>query len=412
MLGYTSTPSDKQELKSDIFIKSIIVTIIPLLLLLILNPFHKTMALSPSFELEEMINENHHWVQTYGNSDAHLKSNYTDILSVDYLSDGKTLDATFWLASGFENFSASIYNQALRKIAYGMLIDADSNPKTGYNGADYDFYVESVAGKLSAYLYQLSSTGGYRLVASKINYSQPFVDTNVLPGSVNLQLDLGSINYPSDYNVMFYSAESFKSNEVRQFTSWVNIPPPSLQITTSQSNTMIRQGEEQLIPARIKSTSGFSNDVINMTVGTNNNDMRSGFNSSELHVTIQRIQPPLFKIAVPQQTPLGIYTIPLIVTIREPSVATLTKPISINAKGGNVDPEFELSKKYPTVGYLTRPLNLTVTVIPPNSISDQFRDFWGVYGGFITIIGIIAGGFVGAFATMMFDRRKKRKENE
>ena len=189
MLGYTYTPSDKQELKSDIFIKSIIVTIIPLLLLLILNPFHKTMALSPSFELEEMINENHHWVQTYGNSDAHLKSNYTDILSVDYLSDGKTLDATFWLASGFENFSASIYNQALRKIAYGMLIDADSNPKTGYNGADYDFYVESVAGKLSAYLYQLSSTGGYRLVASKINYSQPFVDTNVLPGSVNLQLD-------------------------------------------------------------------------------------------------------------------------------------------------------------------------------------------------------------------------------
>ena len=413
MLGYTSTPSDKQELKNDIFIKSIIVTIIPLLLLLlILNPFHKTMALSPSFELQEMINENHHWVLTYGNSDAHLKSNYTDILSVDYISNGKTLNATFWLASAFKNSSAAIYNQPFRKIAYGMLIDADSNPKTGYNGADYDFYVESVAGKLSAYLYQLSSTGGYRLVGSKINYSQPFVDPNVLLGSVNLQLGLESINYPSKYNVMFYSAESFKSNEVRQFTSWVNIPPPSLQITTSPSNIMIRQGEEQLIPARIKSTSGFSNDVINMTVGTNNNDMGSGFNSSEVHVAIQRIQPPLFKIAIPQQTPLGIYTIPLIVTIREPSAATLTKPISINAREGKVDPEFELSKKYPTVGYLTRPLNLTVTVMPPNSISDQFREFWGVYGGFITIIGIIAGGFVGAFATMMFDRRKKRKENE
>jgi len=126
-------------------------------------------------------------------------------------------------------------------------------------------------------------------------------------------------------------------------------------------------------------------------------------------VTIQRIQPPLFKIAIPQQTPLGIYTIPLIVTIREPSEATLTKPISINARGGIVDPEFELSKKYPTVGYLTRPLNLTVTVISPSAISEQFRDFWGVYGGFI---GIFAGGFVGAFAKLMFDRRKKRNENE
>ncbi len=391
----------------DFFNNSIII-IIPLLLLLILNPFHKTMALSPSFELQELINENRHWVQTYGNNDAHLKSNYTDILSVDYISNGKTLNATFWLASAFKNSSAAIYYQPFRKISYGMLIDSDSNPKTGYNGADYDFYVESVAGKLSAYLYLLSSTGGYRLVGSKINYSQPYVDPNVLLGSVNLQLDLGSINYPRHYNVMFYTAEAFKSNEVRQFTSWVNIPPPSLQITTSPSNILIKQGEAQTIPARIKSTSGFSNDVINMTVGTNNN-MGSGFNSSELHVTIQRIQPPLFKIAIPQQTPLGIYTIPLIVTIREPSEATLTKPISINARGGIVDPEFELSKKYPTVGYLTRPLNLTVTVISPSAISEQFRDFWGVYGGFI---GIFAGGFVGAFAKLMFDRRKKRNENE
>lgn len=393
--------------KMDFFNNSIII-IIPLLLLLILNPFHKTMALSPSFELQELINENRHWVQTYGNNDAHLKSNYTDILSVDYISNGKTLNATFWLASAFKNSSAAIYYQPFRKISYGMLIDSDSNPKTGYNGADYDFYVESVAGKLSAYLYLLSSTGGYRLVGSKINYSQPYVDPNVLLGSVNLQLDLGSINYPRHYNVMFYTAEAFKSNEVRQFTSWVNIPPPSLQITTSPSNILIKQGEAQTIPARIKSTSGFSNDVINMTVGTNNN-MGSGFNSSELHVTIQRIQPPLFKIAIPQQTPLGIYTIPLIVTIREPSEATLTKPISINARGGIVDPEFELSKKYPTVGYLTRPLNLTVTVISPSAISEQFRDFWGVYGGFI---GIFAGGFVGAFAKLMFDRRKKRNENE
>ena len=246
MSGYTTTSSDKKELKSDIFINSIIVIIIPLLLLLILNPLHKAMALSPSFELQEMINENHHWVQTYGNSDTHLKSSYTDIRAIDYISDGKTLNATFWLASGFENSSTALYNQPFRKISYGMLIDANSNPKTGYNGADYDFYVESVAGKLSEYLYQLSSTGEYRLVGSRINYTQPFFDSNLNLGSVNLQLPLGSINYPTKYVVMFYSAESFKSNEVRQFTSWVDIPPPSLQITTSPSNIMIREEEEQL----------------------------------------------------------------------------------------------------------------------------------------------------------------------
>ena len=119
------------------------VIIIFVLLLLTLYAFHKAIALSPPFELQQIDNENHQWVQTYGNGEAHLKSPYTDILAVNYLSNGKTLNATFWLASAFKDSSASIYNQPFRKIAYGMLIDANTNSKTGYNGADYDFYVES-----------------------------------------------------------------------------------------------------------------------------------------------------------------------------------------------------------------------------------------------------------------------------
>jgi len=401
---------EKNILKLDDFIIASVIT--SLIFLAVFNPFHKqAFGVSPSFELQELINENHNWVQTYGNSELHLRSNYTDILAVDYISDGKTLNATFWLASGLKNSSAAIFNQPDRKVSYGMLIDADSNTKTGYNGADYDLYVESTAGKISGYLYHLSSTGGYRLIGSKINYTQPVVDASVLLGSVNLSLDLGSINHPSDYNLLFYTAESYKSNEVRQFTSWVNIPPPTLQITTSPSNITIRQGEEQLVPARIKSTTGFSNDVINLTHASNinkNYESESGFNSSELHVAIQRNQPPLFKIAVPSQTPLGIYTVPLIATIREPSIATITKPISINTRGGFIDPEFELSKKYPTVGYITKPISLTVTVIAPSSIADKFREFWGTYGQFI---GIFAGAFIGAFAKVLFDRRRK-KEHE
>ena len=390
MLGYTYPPLYA-------------VITIPLILLLSLNPFHKIMALSPSFELQEMVNKNHHWVQTYGNSDAHLKSNYTDTLSVEYISDGKTLNATFWLASGFKNSSAAIYDQPFRKISYGMLIDANLNAKTGYGGTDYDFYIESADGKLSEYLYQLSSTGGYRL-----QKSQPLVDTNALQDSVSLDLDLKDIGFPDKYNVLFYTAESFKSNEVRQYTGWVTIPPPSLHIDTLPSNIMIKQGEEQLIPASIKPPSGFSSDVANMSVGHTNSEMGLGFNPSEVQVGILRVQPPLLKIAVPQQTPIGIYTIPLNVTIREPSVAALTKPISINTKTGQ-DPNSVISKRYPTVGYLTRPVNLTITVIPPSTLGDQFRDFWGVYGSFI---GISVGTIVGAFATVLIDKRKKKRENK
>jgi hypothetical protein len=110
--------------------------------------------------------------------------------------------------------------------------------------------VEVAGGKLSGYLYQLSSTGVYKILGSKVNPTQSLAEPNALRGAVSLALDLGSIDYPSKYNLLFYTAESYKSNEVRQFTNWVNIPPPRLEITTSPSNIMIRQGQEQIIPAR------------------------------------------------------------------------------------------------------------------------------------------------------------------
>jgi len=365
---------------------------------------------SPSFEIQEMINENRKWFQTYGNSDLNLKNNYTDILAVNYFSDGETLKATLWLNAGINNYTNLSFKNPSNKINYGMLIDADSNTETGYRGADYDFYVELSGGNLSAYLYLLSSTGGYSLLDSKINFTEPLEESGAFLGSVDFDLDLSSINTPSKYNLLFYSAESFQFNEVRQFTSWVNIPPPTLHVTTSPGEVSIRQGESLMVPARIKSTTGFSNDVVNITQpGDNNLDyaIASGFNSSELIVNVERIQPPLFKIEIPKETPLGIYSIPLVVTIREPSEAVITKPISVESFGGKVDPEFEIAKEYPTVGYLTKPINLTVTVIAPMSTSDQFKEFWGTYGSFI---GIFAGGFIGAFAKDLFDRRKK-KEN-
>lgn len=397
------------------FISLIIGIIIILFLLLSLNSYYKqAFALSPSFGLQELTNVNRHWIQTYGNSDEYLKSNYTDMLSVNYISDGELLNATIWLASGFDSFSVppAVFSQPFRKLTYGMLVDADSNTETGYNGADYEVYVEIASGKQIGYIYQLSTTGIYKILRS-VNLTKSF-DPNDLQGAISLELPLKYMGYPAEYGLLFYTAESYKSNEVRQFTSWINIPPPSLAITTSPSNIMIRQGQEQTIPARIKSTTGFSNDVIKVTLADNNNrsnnyDMVPGNNSSDLHVDIERAQPPLFKITVPNRTPLGIYSIPLIVTIREPSEATLTKPISVNTSHGAVDPEFELSKKYPTVGYLTKPVNLTVTVIAPMSIGEHFKEFWGTYGQFI---GLFAGGFIGAYAKVLFDKRKEKRDKE
>lgn len=205
-----------------------------LLLLFSSSPSHNAFAASPAFDEvlisdQELKNAKSHWIQTYGNDSTHLKSGYANISAVDYHSDGKTLDATLWLASNSEN--ASTYSQPFKKIRYGILIAIVSLPQnSGYNGANYDYYVEAVNGKWSEYLYQLSSTGSRVLLKSRINYTQPFGAPTIGRGYVKLRLDLGSINNPSAYGMSFYTSESYESNEVRDFTTWIAVPPATIDL--------------------------------------------------------------------------------------------------------------------------------------------------------------------------------------
>jgi len=286
-----------------------------LLLILLFVPstfFSKTFAASPAFDEvlipdKQIGNQTDDWVQTYGNGSTHLKSDYANLLAVNYFSDEKTLDTTFWLASNSEN--ASISSQPLKHMRYGMLIAIVTLPEnSGYNGANYDFYIEEVNGKWSEYLYQLSSTGTRALVDSKINYTESFGGHAIGPGYANLQLDLNSIHSPSNYGISFYTAESFKSNEVRDFTSWIAVPPATIDIVTDPKDIVIRQGEEQLIPSELQTP--LSSNVTSITF-----DNGPSYSFDGLNVSTERIQPPLFKVKVSPQSPVGAYTIPIVASM-------------------------------------------------------------------------------------------------
>jgi hypothetical protein len=379
-----------------------------LLLLVVLisySLFHKAFAASPVFDQvlisdKEISNQRNDWVQTYGNDSTHLRSDYTNLLAVDYHSDGKTLDTTFWLASNLEN--ASIYSQPLKKIRYGMLIAIVSLPQnSGYNGVNYNYYIEAVNGKWSEYLYQLSSTGTYALIESKINYTESFGGPTIGPGYVKLRLDLNSINYPRAYGLSFYTAESYKSNEVRDFTSWIAIPPAAIDILTHPEDIVIRQGEKQLIPAEIETP--FSNNVTSITF-----DNGTDFSSNGLSVSTQSIQPPLFRVEVSPQSPVGAYTIPFMASLLIQTTSS-TLPMFNDTVTGFVDPEFQVSKKYPTIGYITSSGNLTIDVIPSLTINETFMAFWVTYG---TPLVILASGAVGVFSSFFIDHLRRRREHK
>ena len=379
-----------------------------LLLLVVLisySLFHKAFAASPEFDQvlisdKEISNQRNDWVQTYGNDSTHLRSDYTNLLAVDYHSDGKTLDTTFWLASNLEN--ASIYSQPLKKIRYGMLIAIVSLPQnSGYNGVNYNYYIEAVDGKWSEYLYQLSSTGTYALIESKINYTESFGGPTIGPGYVKLRLDLNSINSPSSYGLSFYTAESFKSSEVRDFTSWVAIPPATIDILTHPEDIVIRQGEKQLIPAEIETP--FSNNVTSITF-----DNGTDFSSNGLSVSTQSIQPPLFRVEVSPESPVGAYTIPFMASLLIQTTSS-TSPMFNDTVTGFVDPEFQVSKKYPTIGYITGPANLTIDVIPSITINETFMAFLASYA---TPLVILASGLVGVFSSFFIDHLRRRREHK
>src|SRR5215471_1071933 len=395
---------DDKDLKSQKYL-FLTFSLVNMLLLLILNSLlYKAFAVSPAFSDKEIFNQKNDWVQTYCNDSTHLRSDYSNLLAVDYSSDGKTLDTTFWLASNSEN--ASIYNQPLKHIRYGMLITLASLPdNSGYNGANYNLYIEAVNGKWSKYLYQLSSTGTRALVYSKINYTEPFDGPTIGPGYVKLRLDLSSIHSPSVYGLSFYTAESFKSNEVRDFTRWVAVPPDTINVLTHPKDIIIRQGEEQLIPAEIKTPLGTSSTDNVTRINFNNGTY---YSTNGLSVSSERIQPPLFKVKISPQTPVRVYTIPFVTSLFLHTTSSKLPKFN-DTVTRSVDPELQVSKKYPTTGYITSNANLTISVIPPLTINEKFMAFWVTYG---TPLMILTGGAVGASTTFLINHLKSRGERK
>jgi hypothetical protein len=343
-----------------------------------------------------------------------LLDNSTDILKITYLSDAKNLNASLWLGGNFTKDPAAKGAQAM---VYGILVDIDSNPRTGFQGVDYQLEVQwRNSSKIwNMFLGEYPSVDDaslkdpadyLKILDVKENYTDFFVDNKPY---VTLSLPLEDVAFPSEFKAMYYGIVIYNpSNMVVDLGSWIDIPPADLAISTLPNPVIIRQGEQKNVAVQLKSNDRFVSNVASFSPIENYSkiDIQHNNNKDELDgssgaagepLSSPDMGPTTFIIKVSSDAEIGEYTIPILVNM---------------STGSTFPSEFlrisNFSFSVPTKGNILRVANMTITVTEPVTAQEHIKEFWGAYGGIISLAG---AGFGGGLASYVLDRVKNRKNN-
>lgn len=400
--------------------------VLSLLLLLITTisyapmPFSKVLADSPSFSRQEVGDDERDGININGHAGTQTVDDYkdplddsTDILKITYLSDAQNLNASLWLGGNFTKDPAA---KGAEAVVYGMLVDVDSNPRTGFQGVDYQLEVQWMnSSKIwNMFLGEYPSVDNaslrdpadyLKILDIKQNYTNFFVDNKPY---ITLSLPLDDVAFPSKFKAMYYGIVIYdSSNMVVDLGSWIDIPPADLAISTLPNPVIIRQGEQKNVAVQLKSNDGVTSNVASflpienyskIDMQPNNMDELEGAAGGTGEPTSSsNMGPTTFITKVASDAEIGEYTIPILV----------------NMSTGSVFPsEFlrlsNFTFSVPTKGNILTVANLTMTVTEPVSTQEQIKEFWGAYGGIISLIG---AGFGGGLASYVLDRVKSRKNN-
>jgi len=194
-------------------------------------------------------------------------NNLSHLDGVSYVSDGKFLNLTLWLSSPFENQPSD------HKPIYGVLIDIDANPNTGWQGVDYLFQV-GWNNKTNNWVYEAeewSSNKQARIFNEKDNYTGFFGKGGIIGNTpdnynnkyVHLSLDLDEIGPFSQGSAVFFIEYDFEKGErIADFTNWVPIPPPKFDIVPSPSNVAIGPLDNKIVQVEIVSNTSLPSKVL------------------------------------------------------------------------------------------------------------------------------------------------------
>ena len=358
----------------------------------------------PSFPRQEVNSADRNIIQLNGKSDIQTKVTYNRPLDksaiiqrITYFSDGKTLNATLWMAGGIKH-DPSIYGASI--MAYGALIDTDNNNATGKYGVDYQKEIQwnSRDKTWNTILFEYSSPTLFRTLDIRKNYTGFFKEGERY---ILLPLNLDSITSPSTFRLIYYAVLVYNNNSkiILDLTSWIHIPPEHFTLFTLPSNIVVSQGEQQDIGIQLKSNEENTPQSASYSPAQIAGSVKVEFNPNKLNVSSFGIAPAPFRITVSPDAQIGQYTIPISLNISKGSIFPSKALINIS--------NFNLP--ITTKHYVTGNANLTLSVIEPPALGERIKDFWNTYGSPISLVG---AGFAGAFSTYVFDHIRSRKERK
>jgi hypothetical protein len=331
---------------------------------------------SPQFPEQEIIDDTSDWIDLNSRNSTSAGDRYTDIVSIDYFSDGKSFNSTIWLLFPFKESPNRQY------VDYGMYIDSDFDPTTGFGGIDYKIEIQwnNSTRQWNKVIESWSPYGKTKVLYNATNYKN-FYET--LENYVTLSFDLDQLLNPKKYKILFY-AETKKEEEqpyLVDFTRWVAIPPPQLIVSTSPNSIDLIPGQKKTIEVRVNSSAGYEPTVNLFTQNRSNEILSSFLEYNRLRIPSYGMATTPLTIATSPNSNPGPYTLFIFANTTFPAEELIKPRVS------NMD----YKSSIPSENIITQSTML-ITIKEPPSFLDQLSNFWDKSGGFLSFFyGIIIG---------------------
>jgi hypothetical protein len=341
-----------------------------------------------------------------------------DMVGVSYFSDGDFLNATIWLSGPFEKIPTPLIRFPIYAMWFGIIQPYDIQSNVDYTNSIEWNGVNSTWTKSI----QEVSSNDTRYILRDNNYTN-FFDNLGNKGHVNLSLDLSKVTSPAEYFIIFalFDGVMYRGNACGLLditdTSFY-VPPPKFRASVFPSPLEIRQGEEKTAELRLNSTSVVK-PLVHFELGQIPKDIDISIRPNRTYATPAGISTSLIDVKASDKAHPGPYTIQINSTISFPVTIDVSSVIASsfakaklngsdsNAGVSDVSPSRIIGDNISSKIIKSRPSYFTVVVMP-YTFEDQFKNFWSIYGNFISLF---AGGFTAGAAALTLDRLKNIRKH-